>query len=157
MMIFEKELKAFFDADEWTEKSLSSLPAFLQVELAPIVKRIEFEQAMEGHRLSKPKYVQQLAVQKLLQHYASVLPEICDFFQILLPEFVAALVKYKMSEAATQVVLASLHSHWKLPRWFDELDKLLNRYREFEHYNDCLLYTSPSPRDRTRSRMPSSA
>ena len=24
------------------------------------------------------------------------------------------------------------------------------------HY-DCLLYTSPSPRDRTRSRMPSSA
>ena len=25
-----------------------------------------------------------------------------------------------------------------------------------EHYN-CLLYTSPSPRDRTRSRMPSSA
>ena len=29
-----------------------------------------------------------------------------------------------------------------------ELDKLSS---------DCLLYTSPSPRDRTRSRMPSSA
>ena len=26
-----------------------------------------------------------------------------------------------------------------------------------EHINFCLLYTSPSPRDRTRSRMPSSA
>ena len=25
------------------------------------------------------------------------------------------------------------------------------------HPKDCLLYTSPSPRDRTRSRMPSSA
>ena len=25
------------------------------------------------------------------------------------------------------------------------------------HYKSCLLYTSPSPRDRTRSRMPSSA
>ena len=25
------------------------------------------------------------------------------------------------------------------------------------YINDCLLYTSPSPRDRTRSRMPSSA
>ena len=25
------------------------------------------------------------------------------------------------------------------------------------HYTTCLLYTSPSPRDRTRSRMPSSA
>ena len=24
-------------------------------------------------------------------------------------------------------------------------------------HEDCLLYTSPSPRDRTRSRMPSSA
>ena len=27
----------------------------------------------------------------------------------------------------------------------------------FGAYNGCLLYTSPSPRDRTRSRMPSSA
>ena len=26
-----------------------------------------------------------------------------------------------------------------------------------ELFFDCLLYTSPSPRDRTRSRMPSSA
>ena len=26
-----------------------------------------------------------------------------------------------------------------------------------EPYKNCLLYTSPSPRDRTRSRMPSSA
>ena len=26
-----------------------------------------------------------------------------------------------------------------------------------ERYQSCLLYTSPSPRDRTRSRMPSSA
>ena len=26
-----------------------------------------------------------------------------------------------------------------------------------KHNNVCLLYTSPSPRDRTRSRMPSSA
>ena len=26
-----------------------------------------------------------------------------------------------------------------------------------EHKDTCLLYTSPSPRDRTRSRMPSSA
>ena len=31
---------------------------------------------------------------------------------------------------------------------FDKINELMN---------DCLLYTSPSPRDRTRSRMPSSA
>ena len=29
--------------------------------------------------------------------------------------------------------------------------------QELAHYWGCLLYTSPSPRDRTRSRMPSSA
>ena len=28
---------------------------------------------------------------------------------------------------------------------------------DFVQDNHCLLYTSPSPRDRTRSRMPSSA
>ena len=27
----------------------------------------------------------------------------------------------------------------------------------FEHFGDCLLYTSPSPRDKRQSRMPSSA
>ena len=31
-------------------------------------------------------------------------------------------------------------------KWFD-----------FKEWDSCLLYTSPSPRDRTRSRMPSSA
>ena len=29
--------------------------------------------------------------------------------------------------------------------------------QEVKKYDSCLLYTSPSPRDRTRSRMPSSA
>ena len=29
--------------------------------------------------------------------------------------------------------------------------------KDIEEYKACLLYTSPSPRDRTRSRMPSSA
>ena len=33
------------------------------------------------------------------------------------------------------------------------LDKSVNLIKS----NSCLLYTSPSPRDRTRSRMPSSA
>lgn len=143
MLTFEKELKRFFDEDEWSKKSLSSLPAFLQVKLAFIVERIEFEQELEGHRLSKPKYVQQLAVQKLLQHYAKILREVCDFCQKLVPEFVATLTKLKMSEAATQVVLASLHSHWKLPRWFDEMAKLFDRYREFEHYTEA-QYSLPT-------------
>ena len=136
MMTFEKELKQFFKKDEWSEKSLRRLPAFLQVELAFIVERIEFEQKIEGQRLSKPKYVQQLAVQKLLQHYAKVLPTVCDFYQNMVPDFVASLAKLKMSEAATQVVLGSLHSHWKLPRWFDELTQLVDRYQAYMHYTE---------------------
>ena len=32
-----------------------------------------------------------------------------------------------------------------------------NEIKKLEKVNSCLLYTSPSPRDRTRSRMPSSA
>ena len=39
-----------------------------------------------------------------------------------------------------------------------EPEKLKNfKVVESSNSNTCLLYTSPSPRDRTRSRMPSSA
>lgn len=136
IITFEKVLKNFFEADEWSRNSLHRLPAFLQVELALIVERIEFEQEIEGKRLSKPKYVQQLAVKKLLQHYAEVLPAVCDFYQNMVPDFVESLTKLKMSEAATQVVLASLHSHWKLPRRFDELAQLVERYKGYGHYTE---------------------
>ena len=37
-------------------------------------------------------------------------------------------------------------------------DEIYSRFTyDDDHYSPCLLYTSPSPRDRTRSRMPSSA
>ena len=136
IMTFEKELEQFFDTDVWTEKSLRSLPAFLQVELAFIVQRMDFERDIEGRRLSMPKYVQQLTVQKLLQQYAKILPEISDFQSVLVPDFVSSLTKMKMPEAATQIVLASLHSHWKLPRWFENLTQLLERYAAYAHYSE---------------------
>ena len=39
----------------------------------------------------------------------------------------------------------------------DAIEVALRNNPEAEVLNSCLLYTSPSPRDRTRSRMPSSA
>ena len=41
-------------------------------------------------------------------------------------------------------------------KYLNENDKL-NSYEEITTYNNCLLYTSPSPRDGLLSRMPSSA
>ena len=38
-----------------------------------------------------------------------------------------------------------------------ELRMAGNALNNLTRYKSCLLYTSPSPRDRTRSRMPSSA
>ena len=37
------------------------------------------------------------------------------------------------------------------------LKRLASNSTKFRNAYTCLLYTSPSPRDRTRSRMPSSA
>ena len=39
----------------------------------------------------------------------------------------------------------------------DLLDVVIPFFDEYNLIGSCLLYTSPSPRDRTRSRMPSSA
>ena len=48
----------------------------------------------------------------------------------------------------------------KHPKGLKGVNILQRRYeliKEFILEKICLLYTSPSPRDRTRSRMPSSA
>ena len=39
----------------------------------------------------------------------------------------------------------------------NDLNYTLSLIKKYDIINSCLLYTSPSPRDRTRSRMPSSA
>ena len=49
-----------------------------------------------------------------------------------------------LTEEGIQVVLGQPLNLESFNAWRDDLDA-------------CLLYTSPSPRDRTRSRMPSSA
>ena len=48
-------------------------------------------------------------------------------------------------------------SKMTLPHQTVKLILIEQLFRAFAILNNCLLYTSPSPRDRTRSRMPSSA
>lgn len=136
LITFEKELELFFAIDDWTTESMRKLPSFLQVETAFIIERLKFEQSVEGRRLSQPKYLQQLVIQKLLTAYGVILPIINDFQQKQIPDFAQALLKAKMPEAATQVILSSLHIYWKMPRWFEELSTLLKKYYGYEHYND---------------------
>ena len=46
---------------------------------------------------------------------------------------------------------------WLMKGFFDALPVDLENAARIDGCSRCLLYTSPSPRDRTRSRMPSSA
>ena len=66
-----------------------------------------------------------------------------------------ALTEFSQFDQNSRVRMASLMDHAPGQRQFQDM-------AEFEKYHRkrdgiCLLYTSPSPRDRTRSRMPSSA
>ena len=58
--------------------------------------------------------------------------------------------KFEAKEQFTNSALENLKS---------EKERLINNLIDSGEFkpNICLLYTSPSPRDRTRSRMPSSA
>ena len=67
---------------------------------------------------------------------------------------VTAPVTYKIQKTEAGGGFTALH--------FEQgMGKVSNRYAAWMFYlnspGSCLLYTSPSPRDRTRSRMPSSA
>ena len=63
----------------------------------------------------------------------------------------------------TKVIITSTPNGFDLfaKLWHDAVKEAgepgKNEYIPFEAHWSCLLYTSPSPRDRTRSRMPSSA
>ena len=67
-----------------------------------------------------------------------------------LPVYFSNQVAEKTGSPNTGKLIAGDWSQVMLGIW-SEIDLLVNPF------SDCLLYTSPSPRDRTRSRMPSSA
>ena len=59
----------------------------------------------------------------------------------------------KIKEKYNDIINKNSGKVLKIEEW-----GLMNLATKIKKYNKgCLLYTSPSPRDRTRSRMPSSA
>ena len=74
-------------------------------------------------------------------------------------------VKFKLADMASEDLFAYIRDvmmtdiidldEEELRDEIDDYDEYL--YEVLAKYVNCLLYTSPSPRDRTRSRMPSSA
>ena len=72
-------------------------------------------------------------------------------------------VSIKLSEYGVNIIGIHLDRKGTMKNVEDILSKIKQNGVKTEFFNinaadeSCLLYTSPSPRDRTRSRMPSSA
>ena len=75
--------------------------------------------------------------------FADVVPPNID-----LPEVEKSLAGKRFHEVSSDDSGVNFINSWKAPRDYE---------RALTLSFGCLLYTSPSPRDRTRSRMPSSA
>ena len=61
-------------------------------------------------------------------------------------------IEVKKSDVSTKVT----NGEFALVEYFESYISLLNK-KVISMNDNCLLYTSPSPRDRQKSRMPSSA
>lgn len=140
---FDKELMLFFQNDDWSFAASKNLPAFLQAEIRPFQKRIVFEEKIEQRRLSRPKYLQQLTIKAVLEKYTEIVETVAEFESTKLPAFAQLLVDAGHPSAATQVVLSTLHSNWKLPSWYDDLERLFSRYSEYQKYEDD-MYQLPT-------------
>ena len=69
--------------------------------------------------------------------------------------------KVLLSQPSNPMTTPSPSTHFGFPMQHVGLDLFSFGNKEFlicvDHWSGCLLYTSPSPRDRQKSRMPSSA
>ena len=83
-------------------------------------------------------------------NYAASKGAIVMLMQSITQEYGA--LKIRANSVAPGAIQTPINTDaWETPEALDKLNKLIP-YKRI-----CLLYTSPSPRDRTRSRMPSSA
>ena len=89
---------------------------------------------------------------RLMESDESVLAEILVNFGSSVIALIGKKYATLRHEDAEDVFSIALNKLWKNRQNYDDSKGKLRSY-----LFSCLLYTSPSPRDRTRSRMPSSA
>ena len=70
-------------------------------------------------------------------------------------------IEEKAKELSIDIEIKQSDSESEIISWLheaaDKKQPVIFNPAAFTHYSYCLLYTSPSPRDRQKSRMPSSA
>ena len=74
-------------------------------------------------------------------------------FSLRLWDIIVAASYTDVKKACENIVKSEYHFQFTYCKWEDDRDSKLQAYQ----YKVCLLYTSPSPRDKRQSRMPSSA
>ena len=87
-------------------------------------------------------------------HYTGHTEIYADFTNTKNYSMMLAEGKLRVVHVSTHVSLRQACDNVKKERVYDVIKLAYDTMRDF---GICLLYTSPSPRDRTRSRMPSSA
>ena len=93
-----------------------------------------------------------------LKEMGNIYTRIMNPTQDILEKRVAALEGGAAALALSSGTSAIFYSVINICAAGDEIVSANNLYGgTFTMFNNCLLYTSPSPQDRTRSRMPSSA
>ena len=99
---------------------------------------------------------------KCLQKRFGIVPGITDknyitnSYHVHVSEHIDAFTKLKFESEFQKLSPGGAISYVEVPNMQDNLEAVMS-VLQFIYDNICLLYTSPSPRDRTRSRMPSSA
>ena len=85
--------------------------------------------------------------------------KIAKLLELILPEVQEEML-LDLAGICTEEELAEYENRLEQARTKQDIEQLneeMAKHAYGDQFKDCLLYTSPSPRDRTRSRMPSSA
>ena len=98
---------------------------------------------------ARPNSLRRRTIARRLAESARTMPQLTADMQVDLGNLLAARSRLNAAEQAAGRASVSVLSFVAAA-----VCRLLPQHAEL---NACLLYTSPSPRDRTRSRMPSSA